>query len=687
MPPDQPSLTIGELADILRRRWRTAASAGALALLVAIGVIIRMTPLYESTAVLMLNRGRKAIEFTEENNRGESQFSQLNTQREMLLSNRVLSQTVEEGGLRQSPRYQGRADAADLLRVRTAVGTNRDSWTIAVGLRDEDAQRAQQALEVLLDVYLGYQQQQEKGRGEQALAFLATQVEEGGRKLEKARTEEQRFASENELISTDADNNFIARRLILLNEAMAVLIRDLTSSEALMAQVTTADSIADRGKRLEALMRLELIGHHTAVLEQQDALYTTQANEVLLSQKYLERHPRMVEAREQVESLRSALEQAVALARAGIESNQQKLVDQRDALAARIRKESDELVRYRENLIQLRKLSELADAQQRLYQQLVERLGQEKVTARLDEQTIAVIDPPHASAGAVNLNRPLSIAIALVMAGIAAAVAIIIHEFIDHRVRGSAEAGGITGLPLLAVIPEARGMGALGRGGDADAPAAVGEAVRALRTALRLVRRTTGGCRCLLVTSAESGDGKSSLVTRLAVSLGSSGERVLLVDADLRLPMLDGEIGERGQTGLSHLLAGDPGIAPISTSYANVDYLGAGVRPPNPSELLHSHCLPEWLAQCRTHYDYVLLDSPPVVEVADALVVGSHADGILLVVRDRHTTRAGLAECMARLAPLRERIHGIVFNGKRGPATNDTYTANEATDEPAARRA
>ena len=684
---DQPSLTLGELADIARRRWRTAALAGAIMLMMAIAVILSMTPLYESSAVLMLNRGRKAIEFSAENTRGESQFSQLNTQREMLLSNRVLSQAVDEGGLRQSPRYQGRPDAAELLRARTAVATNRDSWTIAIGLRDEDAQRAQQALEVLLDVYLGYQQQQEKSRGEQALAFLATQVEESGRKLEQARGEEQRFATDNGLISTDADNNFIARRLILLNEAMAVLIRDLTASEALVAQVTAADAETDRGKRLDALMRIQPIGHHTAVLEQQDALYTVQANAVLLSQKYLERHPRMLEAREQVESLRSALEQAAGLARSGLISNQQRLVDQRDALGARIRKESDELSRYRENLIQLRKLSDLAEAQQRLSQQLVERLGQEKVSARLDEQTIAIIDPPHASAGAVNLTRPLSLAVAIALAGIAAAIATIIHEFLDHRVRGSAEAGTIAGLPVLADIPLARGLRALGRGGDANWPATVGEAVRSLRTALRLVRHPPGACRCLLVTSAESGDGKSSLATRLAVSLGSSGERVLLVDADLRLPTLDIEIGERCQTGFSHLLAGEPGIAPIATSYANVDYLGAGVRPPNPSELLHSHCLPEWLAQCRTHYDYVLLDSPPVVEVADALVVGSHADGILLVVRDRHTTRAGLAECLARLAPLRERIHGLVFNAKRGAATDDSYTVSEAADQPVGERA
>jgi capsular exopolysaccharide synthesis family protein len=139
---------------------------------------------------------------------------------------------------------------------------------------------------------------------------------------------------------------------------------------------------------------------------------------------------------------------------------------------------------------------------------------------------------------------------------------------------------------------------------------------------------------------------------------------VLLVDADLRRPTLQKQFGENSERGFSFLLAGEPDISPVHTSYQNLDFLSVGVRPPNPSELLHSTALPTALARWKLQYDYIIVDSPPVGLVSDALVVGELADGVILVVRDRVTAKSSLLLSLDRLAPIRSKMLGMIFNAE-----------------------
>ncbi len=169
----------------------------------------------------------------------------------------------------------------------------------------------------------------------------------------------------------------------------------------------------------------------------------------------------------------------------------------------------------------------------------------------------------------------------------------------------------------------------------------------------------------LVITSSGPGEGKSTVSTRLAIALSAAGAKVLLVDADLRKPTLHKQLGDERERGLSYLLAGEDGIEPAATDHPNLDFLPVGVRPPNPSELLHSPALATAIARWRSSYDYVLIDSPPLGLVSDALSVGELADGVLLVVRDRVTTKATLRLVLDRLSPLRARVLGLVFNAEQ----------------------
>jgi Mrp family chromosome partitioning ATPase len=133
------------------------------------------------------------------------------------------------------------------------------------------------------------------------------------------------------------------------------------------------------------------------------------------------------------------------------------------------------------------------------------------------------------------------------------------------------------------------------------------------------------------------------------------------------------QLGDERERGLSFLLAGESDIAPTSTDYPRLDFIPVGVRPPNPSELLHSPELPKAIATWRTSYDYVLIDSPPLGMVSDALNVGELADGIILVARDRLTNKSTLRQVLTRLAPLQTKVWGLIFNAEQIDSTGYGY--------------
>jgi capsular exopolysaccharide synthesis family protein len=203
------------------------------------------------------------------------------------------------------------------------------------------------------------------------------------------------------------------------------------------------------------------------------------------------------------------------------------------------------------------------------------------------------------------------------------------------------------------------------------AAAMVGESYKLLRSTIRLTS-TRRACRRIAVVSPTMGDGKSTVTHHLGASLADGGSRVLLIDVDMRHPSQDGLFGIRTEKGLSLLLAGERGIEP-SPQRPNLDYLGVGMRPPNPADLLCSPELEALLERCSPQYDFILLDTPPLNFVTDALIVGAVADELVLVVRDLSTTRGALLDAMQRLEPLHAKLSGFVLNAARERSEAGTY--------------
>lgn len=192
----------------------------------------------------------------------------------------------------------------------------------------------------------------------------------------------------------------------------------------------------------------------------------------------------------------------------------------------------------------------------------------------------------------------------------------------------------------------------------------VKEAYKTLRTNIRF-SLPEGGCKKLCVTSGLPGEGKSITTLNIAISFAEAGQRVLLIDADLRRPTMARLLMEGGDPGLSNILAGmcTEEEAIHKDRYPNLDVIFSGVIPPNPSELLSSPRMEKLLQSLSARYDYIFIDTPPVNVVTDACVLSALLDGVLFVVRQGQSERDTVSKGVNQLNIAGAKILGFVLNG------------------------
>nr|MDA3959622.1 polysaccharide biosynthesis tyrosine autokinase [Planctomycetota bacterium] len=425
---------------------------------------------------------------------------------------------------------------------------------------------------------------------------------------------------------------------------------------------------------LNALMNLEVVAQHPVVVEQRRLLYEQEDRRVLLSQKYLVKHPRMVEIDEQLKAKRRHLAEAVAMATAGIDARVQELELQRAELQSQIDTAEEALSEYRTHLVELGSLQKEIATTEKILDSLREHLAEQQVLASLEANQATIIDPPTAGTEPVNIKKSLFAIAALLLGSVAAALTAVGAELLSRKVRSLDRAIEGTRMAVFGRMPASAKLLPLAQDPELESAERMGEAIRAIRARLRLATRDHEGARRITITSSCPGDGKSTVAAQLAMSLAAAGDRVLLIDGDLRKPRLADELNMPSDEGLSAVLRGASVTPEVFAAQKNLSFLAAGPCPANPSELLHApplqHLLDEIAPQVA---DWVIIDTPPLGRVSDALIIGEHCDYLLVVVREDHTLRADLRRCISQLAPLEDKVLGMIYNAQSRHSDAELY--------------
>ena len=309
---------------------------------------------------------------------------------------------------------------------------------------------------------------------------------------------------------------------------------------------------------------------------------------------------------------------------------------------------------------------------------------QGEITAAGASAYVAVVDSadsvsPVTTGGRTNLF--LGALLGLIL-GVGAAFFL---EYLDRTVRTSADVETLLSIPVLGIIPRLRklmpeseeddGRGALPLMVALDPLDPAAEAYRNLRMNLMFMSTDDEPIRTLLFSSPGPNEGKSTTSINFAVMLAQQGQRVLLIDADLRRPALHRAMDVLREPGLTNLLIGDAEVreAIHPNVLPNLDLLPSGPFPPNPSELLNSKTMQRLLEEFEGKYSHVILDTPPILAVTDSAILGAHTDGVVLVMRSGETEQRAAERAVDQLRRVGVRVFGAVLNEVASTTVEDSY--------------
>ena len=504
---------------------------------------------------------------------------------------------------------------------------------------------------------------------EDQLALTKAKLEETERKLVE-------FAQKENLVNTGGQNSqsLAAQNLTQLNAALASAQDQRIRAQARWQQASSGPMPAD------------MIGNsNIRVLQQQKAQLQGTYQQKL--QTFKPEWPEMQQMKGQIDEVNRQIAQETSGVRASVKAEYDAAAAQERMLVGQIAALRTEALDVDERSIQYNILKREADTNRQIYDSLLQRYKEVGVAGDVRSNNVSIIDRAEVPRWRFKPSLSTNLMFGLLLGLVLGVLAAFVLEFLDDTLKTSDDVEQKLKLPVLGVIPKLgakESVAAMSK----NAQSAFSEAYRSVRTALHF-STDQGVPKTLLVTSTEAGEGKSTTSLALARNFIQLGKRVLLIEADLRNPSLHRELGLRGmETGLSNVLTGGGTLADaiLKTDDNQLDVILAGPLPPNPAELLAGSKLVSLLTVVSERYDQIIVDSPPVLGLADTPILANAVDGTLLVVYSGKTKAAAAQATLKRLLHARARIVGALLtkydmrSGGYGYGYNYRYQAYSAHD-------
>jgi len=677
----QPEVTEASLLRILwRRRWVIAlALAGCLAAgFVHLG---RATPLYTSTSRLYVEkRGPKII--TEYEGVMTQSWNYIYTQAELVTSTPILASALEGPGMKGAESLRQMSNPVGYLKSALKVDVGKKDEIISVSLESPSPQEAAQIINAVVDAYITYHAKQKQSTAVEVLKILQKEKTKRDAELSEKLKAMLEFKQNNTGLAFETGKgNIILERLQRLSEALN--IAQLEAIDAQAAYEATRATMSDPAKVKQLIeARRAAGGAGSAAGEEARVradLSRLQLESLELKREFTDGHPAVQAVESKIADLEkrlAALEKSAAEIELAAAAQRAHAARQKEAqIRTFFEEQRDKALGLNAQLAQYTILQSEWEQTRKLCDILDDRIKEINVTEDTGALNITILEVARPGTSPTSPNKSRAMAMALVLGLMLGGGLALGLDWMDQRIRSADEIPGTLGIPVLGVVPEVRPKGAAevcGRMVETDPTSHAAEAYRTVRTAIYF-GVPNGNAKTLLVTSPAPADGKTTLVSNLAIAMAQAGQRTLVLDADFRKPMQHKIFQIEQDHGLSSVLAGratlDEGVH--HTAVEGLDVLPCGPIPPNPSEMLNSQAFADTLEQLSKRYDHILLDSPPVMPVTDARILGASCDLTLLVLRAEKSHRKAAERARDALSSVGAKILGAVVNAV--PRSQDRY--------------
>jgi succinoglycan biosynthesis transport protein ExoP len=687
---------------LLKRRW-VILGVLAIALTAAVLISLRMTPLYRAVGEITIDKENpNPMGLKENGSAGASDPDDptidLATQSRILKSNSLALLAVRKlqsigqlpgstnvsdaqaGDSLTGPPQPNQAQQERLVRSFKAglqVAAIPDTRVVQIAYVSPDPHAAANAVNGVISAYIERNLTTHFESTSQAADWLTKQIADLQIKTEISEQKLVRYQRDHGIVGTDEKQNIITSKLDDLNKALTEAEADRIQKQAVYELTKSGDPEAVGAVSQDTFLQ--------SLHQQRSGLENELAQaEVQLGSAY----PKVVELKNRIKQLDRTIATQLKQTLGKIHNDYVGSVGREKILQHAFDQQKEEAGQLNQNAIEFNLLKRDADSNRRIYDSLTQKLKEAGLSAGLRSTNVHIVDPANVPPAPFTPDIPRNLGMGLLI-GLTGGIAVaFVLEGLDTTVRTPDQAEATAFLSSLAIIPlgSTRRMGYGGytnphrlvsgldsnNGYEETAVLAytrpnsqIAEAYRGLRTSV-LLSLPDAPPKIILVTSPLPQDGKSTTSIGMAIVMAQEGRRVLLVDADLRHPSICKTLGINSRAGLTTILAGyqtpESVILP-SPRLPNLFVLPSGPTSPCPSELLSSEHMKKLLVQWRGMFDHVIIDSPPVLAVTDAVRLSIEADAVLMVIRSSRTSKAALRRASIVLAQVKANVLGIVING------------------------
>lgn len=550
----------------------------------------------------------------------------------------------------------------DILGANRNIVPQRLSLIINIQYRHPDRFIAAKVANMFVDEFIAHNNRVRIDESMKAVEELKIRADQQERKVRDLAIELQGYREKNNMVSLDQRKDIVTEKLKALNSNLTQVDTKLKDSEIRWKQVQ--DRLAAGGD----LTELSFISGQPLINGLVSEISTKKVLRAQLRDRYREKHPIMIENMNSLTQAEKELKQAIENASATIESECQNARSNAvQAKASLVQAEAESMQLDRAAIEYDSRASELK-LNEVILQNLITRMRETTISSTIESQNARLVDPavPSSEDGYVSPKIPLNLGIGFVGGlGLGLAFAFFV-AFIDDRVKSSFDIESVVGLPLIGIIPQIKKMEQPDKAQIAinNADRQVAEAFLTLHSSLRL-KDESKNAQCILVTSTMPGEGKSFTTTNLALTFAAHGERVAIVDCDLRKPNIHKSFRLENRKGVIDICAGAATIddVVIRNVHPNLDIIPTGGRAKNPTQILNGKNFEALIADLRKRYDRIFFDTPPLAAVSDALIVLPLVDGSIFTIFFNKVRRKAAQFSAKKLLETNVPVFGAVLNG------------------------
>ncbi|MGH9662783.1 MAG: polysaccharide biosynthesis tyrosine autokinase, partial [Bryobacteraceae bacterium] len=560
----------------------------------------------------------------------------------------------------------GSAAEAPVALRHLKVERPRTTYLVLVSYRSTDPRLAADVSNAVAQSYLEHTFNIRYKSSAGLSAFMERQLEELKAKVERSSAALGQFERELNVINPEEKTSIIASRLLQLNTeytaAQADRVKKESAHQSVQGGSLEAAQVSTQGESLKRL---------TERVEEAQAHYAE------VKSHYGPSHPEHKKALAQGNEAARLLSEARENISRRVDVEYRQAVNREGMLRAAVAEQKTEFDRLNSRSIEYQALKREAEADRKLYEELVRKIKEAGINASFQNSSIRIADVARPPVTPVFPSLKLNLLLALLASLLLASGAAVLADMMDNTLRDPDQVMRTLGAEVIGTLPVVKNWRgtlpaiaaggtelALAGAGDGDGDATgYSEAIRTLRNSILLTdfdRRL----RSLLITSASPGEGKSTIAVRLAMAHAEQNRRTLIIDGDLRRPSVHRKLGISATVGLSNVVLSETPWRDVLVnleSSPNLDIMTAGPVSRRASELLEKRLL-EILEEATATYDLVIVDAPPLLGFAEPLYMATAVDGVVVVGRAGQTSRKAVGSVLNTLTRLRANVVGVVLN-------------------------